>query len=116
MSMDLKEAQRIVKEFAERKGWKDEPGIDKFDHIHEELIEMSQHLRYLNLGERKKALEDKRELFEDGIGDVLFAVLRLANQLKVDAERAFGITRKEVERKYSGKGREHNIPFAVEKR
>lgn len=116
MSMDLKEAQRIVKEFAEKKGWKDEPGMDKFDHIHEELIEMSQHLRYLNLGERRKALEDKRDLFEDGIGDVLFGILRLANQLKVDAEKAFGLTRKEIERKYTGKGKEYNVPFVREKK
>jgi len=47
--LTLKEAQKIVKAFSERNSWKDEPNIDKFDHLHEELIEMSQHLRYKNV-------------------------------------------------------------------
>ena len=42
----MKDAQKLVKQFAENNQWKDEPNIDKFDHLHEELIEMSQHLRY----------------------------------------------------------------------
>ena len=42
----IKEAQKLVKDFAERNNWSDSPNVDKFDHLHEELIEMSQHLRY----------------------------------------------------------------------
>jgi len=50
----MKDAQKLVKSFAERNSWKDVPNIDKFDHLHEELIEMSQHLRYKSEDERKK--------------------------------------------------------------
>ena len=36
----VSEAQKFVKEFALKNGWKDDPNIDKFDHLHEELLEM----------------------------------------------------------------------------
>jgi hypothetical protein len=42
----LKEAQKFVKDFAKKNGWRNFPNIDKFDHVHEELIEMSRTLRY----------------------------------------------------------------------
>ncbi len=42
----IKECQKIVKEFADRNSWKDFPNIDKIDHLHEELVEISQHIRY----------------------------------------------------------------------
>ena len=41
MVKTIKEAQDFVKNFAEQKGWKDYPNIDKFDHLHEELIGMA---------------------------------------------------------------------------
>jgi NTP pyrophosphatase (non-canonical NTP hydrolase) len=109
--MKISEAQDLVKEFAKRNKWKDEPNIDKFDHIHEELIEMSQHLRYKGEKERKDITTKNREVFEDGIGDVLFSVLRLANQLDVDAEKAFGVASKRIAQKYQQKGKEHNIAW-----
>ncbi|MBI2232293.1 MAG: hypothetical protein HYU56_00060 [Candidatus Aenigmarchaeota archaeon] len=101
--MKIKDAQEIVKEFAKKNDWKDEPNMDKFDHLHEELIEMSRYLRYKNLNERKKMLEERKEIFEDGVGDLLFGILRLANQLDVDAEEAFELTHKKIIEKYNGK-------------
>ena len=78
-----------MKYFAERNGWKDTPNVDKFDHLHEELIEMSQFLRYKNEEERIKIIQEKKEVFVDGIGDLFFGMCRLANQLDVDIEEAF---------------------------
>lgn len=101
--MKIKEAQEIVKEFAKKNGWKDEPNVDKFDHLHEELIEMSRYLRYMDLPERKKTIQERKDIFEDGIGDLLFGLLRLANQLDVDAEDAFESAGKKIHQKYEGK-------------
>ena len=49
----MREAQAFVKYFAKKsfeatgdERWKDYPNVDKFDHLHEELIEMSRKLRY----------------------------------------------------------------------
>lgn len=105
----IKEAQGFVKDFALRNNWKDEPTIDKFDHLHEELIEMSKILRYKNLKERNKAIKDHKDDFEDGIGDLFFALLRLANQLDVDVEKSFDLVKSRIVEKYEGKKSEAKI-------
>lgn len=87
--MELNTAQNIVKEFAKNNQWDDAPCMDKFDHLHEELVEMSQLLRYRDKKERKEIIEKERDQFLDGVGDLLFGLLRLANQLNIDAEAAF---------------------------
>ncbi|MBT7902703.1 hypothetical protein HN587_02495 [Candidatus Woesearchaeota archaeon] len=99
----IKEAQQVVKDFAQRNGWKDSPNIDKFDHVHEELLEMSRYLRYKNEEDRVKIIQEKKEIFIDGIGDVFFAICRLANQLDVDIEDSFNMVKKEIFEKYDQK-------------
>ena len=103
--MEIVKAQRIVKDFAIKNKWKDEPNMNKFDHIHEELIEISQHLRYKNTDEMKNTIKKNKIVFEDGIGDLLFSTLRLANQLEVDAEKAFNKSSKRIFKKYARIGR-----------
>jgi len=70
----ISEAQQLVRDFAARNKWKDIPNVDKFDHLHEELIEMSQYLRYRTEKERLAIIRQKAELFKDGIGDLFFAL------------------------------------------
>ena len=55
----IKEAQKLVLDFASRNNWSNDPCVDKFDHLHEELIEMSQHLRYKSEEERKLIIQEK---------------------------------------------------------
>jgi NTP pyrophosphatase (non-canonical NTP hydrolase) len=105
----IKQAQNLVKQFAERNHWKDEPSIDKFDHLHEELIEMSQHLRYKNLEERKKFVAENKNIFTDGIGDLFFGTCRLANQLGVNVEEAFNFVKDEILAKYNHTNPENNL-------
>ncbi len=105
----MKEAQQLVKIFSERNNWKDVPNVDKFDHLHEELIEMSQHLRYKSEEERIKFVEENKDIFIDGVGDLFFGLCRLANQLNVDIEEAFNLVGKEILDKYDHKNSEDNI-------
>jgi NTP pyrophosphatase (non-canonical NTP hydrolase) len=105
----IKDAQLLVKGFAERNNWKDVPNVDKFDHLHEELIEMSQHLRYKSEEERIKFVRENKDVFVDGLGDLFFAMCRLANQLDVDLEDAFNLVKEEILKKYDHKGPENNI-------
>lgn len=105
----MKDAQTLVKEFARRNNWKDIPNIDKFDHLHEELLEMSQHLRYKTEEERIKLIQEKKEIFVDGIGDLFFGTCRLANQLDVDIEEAFNMVKTAILEKYNHKNPENNI-------
>jgi NTP pyrophosphatase (non-canonical NTP hydrolase) len=105
----IKEAQKLVKDFAKRNNWKDVPNIDKFDHLHEELIEMSQHLRYKTEKERIECIKEKKEIFKDGIGDLFFGTCRLANQLGVDIEEAFNMVSTEILAKYNDKNPENKL-------
>ena len=105
----IKEAQKLVKNFAKRNNWKDTPNIDKFDHLHEELIEMSQHLRYKTEEERVQCVKEKKEIFKDGIGDLFFGTCRLANQLGVDIEEAFNMVLTEILEKYNHKNLENKL-------
>lgn len=108
-SRTVKECQKIVREFAERNGWKDFPNIDKIDHLHEELVEISQHIRYKPKDEIGKFVDENRVLFEEEIGDLFFGTFRLANQFGVDLDRAFEITRKKAFEKYKNFGEENNV-------
>lgn len=105
----IKEAQKLVKDFSKNNAWKDFPNIDKFDHLHEELIAMSQHLRYKSKKECKDFVSKNTEIFEDGIGDLLFGLCRLANQLDVDVEQAFNLVQERIIKKYRNKKKELNI-------
>lgn len=105
----IKNAQKVAKFFAERNNWKDIPNVDKFDHLHEELIEMSQHLRYKSEEERKNFVEENKDVFIDGIGDLFFGTCRLANQLGVDIENAFNLVKDEIMAKYDHKDSENNL-------
>lgn len=101
-------AQALVRSFAKRNGWEDEPNIDKFDHLHEELIEMSQYLRYKSASERKRLVKKDHAVFVDGVGDLFFGLCRLANQLGVDIEDAFHRAASEILQKYNRESSESN--------
>ncbi|PCI24743.1 hypothetical protein COB57_03115 [Candidatus Peregrinibacteria bacterium] len=60
----MKEAQELLRAFSKRNEWKDVPNIDKIDHLHEELIELSQHLRYKEEAERIEFVEKNKEIFD----------------------------------------------------
>ncbi len=98
----FEDAQAFVQQFASENGWIDVPNLDKFDHLHEELLEMSRYLRYKDLDERLHVIRENRAIFEDGIGDLIFGICRLANQLQVDVTSAFNKAQSEILRKYAG--------------
>jgi len=109
--MQISEAQQIVKDWAARNGWQDIPNIDKFDHIHEELIELSQHLRYKSEAERVDYVKNNQDYFIAEMGDLFFGVCRLANQLGVDLEKGFLLTKDKARQKYQS-GKESNVPWS----
>jgi|SRR3989344_8575240 len=99
----ISEAQNLVNSFAKNNKWSDEPNIDKFDHLHEELIEMSKHLRYKNSKEMEVFIKENKDIFEDGIGDLFFALCRLANQLDINVEKSFNLVSERIMAKYKNK-------------
>ncbi len=105
----MKAAQEFAQKFAEKNNWRDITNIDKIDHLHEELTEISQHLRYKDEDERIKFVNSNKEVFVDGIGDLFFGTCGLANQLGVDVEEAFNLVKDSIVSKYSNKNKENNI-------
>ena len=99
----ISDAQNVVKKFAKDNKWSDEPNIDKFDHLHEELIEMSKHLRYKSSKEMTSYIKENRDVFEDGIGDLFFGLCRLANQLGIKVDSSFDLVSERIFAKYKGK-------------
>lgn len=54
-------------------------------------------------------LSNHKDIFEDGIGDTLFALCRLANQLGIDMTKSFNLVSKRILDKYNSKGKETKI-------
>ena len=77
--------------------------IDKFNHLHEGLVEMSQYLRYKSEKDRIESIKENKAIFKDGIGDLFFGMCRLANQLDIDIEEAFNMVQVEILNKYNHK-------------
>ena len=100
--MKIRDAQKVVKKFALQQEWDDHPCVDKFDHIHEELTEISHMLRYKNREERLQTIIDNKEKIQGEIGDIIFGLLRLSNQLQVDAQEGFEETTEKVKNKFKG--------------
>ncbi len=102
MDYSIEKIQQIVREFAKSRNWEDYPNIDKFDHVHEELIEVSQYLRYKSREEMEGFLSDPKNkaLIEEEMGDVLFVFARLANQLNIDLGKGFETTVAKVLKKF----------------
>lgn len=105
----IRAAQDLVKKFAERNQWSDTPNIDKLDHLHKELTEMSKHLRYKTEEERIRYVEENKEIFKDGVGDLFFGLCRLANQMNIDVEEAFNMVKDEIFSKYNHMEKENKM-------
>jgi len=100
--MKIKDAQEFVKSFAIKANWDDSPCIDKFDHLHEELIEMSKLLRYKDKEKMVQVINENNEQFKDGMGDLFFATCRLANQLNIDLEDSFNFVKYKIVKRFTG--------------
>jgi NTP pyrophosphatase (non-canonical NTP hydrolase) len=105
----IKEAQQSAKSFARHNHWKNIPNVDKIDHLHEELVEISQYLRYKSEKERIKFVKENKKIFVNEFGDLFFGICRLANQLGVDMEKAINLANEKIFNKYNHKKPENNI-------
>lgn len=85
----VKEAQKKIREFDEARGWDDNWNIkDLLLNITEEGGELWDLIKWIDEEKQKKVINEKKEEASDYIGDTLFLILKLANQMNVDAEKA----------------------------
>jgi len=98
--MEIKEAQEKIKEFDKARGWENCWDIkDLLLNITEEGGEMWNLIKWVDDEKQKKIAEGKKEEVSDYIGDTLFLLLKIANQTKVDAQKALEDTLNEYEKR-----------------
>lgn len=84
--MDVRDAQRRVQEFDEARGWDTFQPLEVFAAMSEETAEIWQRIAWVEDAEKRARAAQHREQMEFDVGDLLRLVLKLANQLDVDAE------------------------------
>lgn len=98
--MEIKELQDKIKEFDKARGWEDNWNIkDLLLNITEEGGELWELIKWVDEEKQKQILNEKKDEASDYIGDTLFLLLKIANQTKVDAEKALDDTLKEYEKR-----------------
>ena len=98
--MNIKEAQDKIKEFDIARGWEDNWNIkDLLLNITEEGGEVWNLIKWIDDEKQKKVVEENKGEVENYIGDTLFLLLKIANQTKVDSEKALNDTLEEYEKR-----------------
>ena len=98
--MEIKDAQNIISEFDEARGWSNQWNLkDLMLNITEETGELWNLIKWVDEEKQKQIIEAHKEEVSDFIGDVMFLLLKIANQTKVDSEMGLTNTLKEYEKR-----------------
>ncbi len=98
--MNIKELQDKIKEFDKARGWEDNWNIkDLLLNINEEGGELWELIKWIDDKKQKQILNENKGEVENYIGDTLFLLLKIANQTKVDSEKALQDTLEEYEKR-----------------
>lgn len=96
----LKQLQDKIKEFDSARGWEDNWNIkDLLLNITEEGGEFWNLIKWIGDEKQKEVIKNNKEEVENYIGDVLFLLLKIANQTNVDSEKALKDTLEEYEKR-----------------
>jgi NTP pyrophosphatase (non-canonical NTP hydrolase) len=98
--MEIKEAQNKLSTFDRARGWDKDWNIkDLLLNITEEGGELWSLIKWVDENKQKKIIAEKKEEASDYIGDTLFLVIKLANQMGIDASKALQNTLDEYEKR-----------------
>ena len=99
----VKKAQNKILEFDKARGWDGNWNIkDLLLNITEEGGELWDLVKWINEEKQKEVIAKNKSEASDYIGDTLFLVLKLANQMDVDAEEALNQTLSDYEKRMPG--------------
>ena len=98
--MGISEAQDKIREFDEARNWDKRWDIkDLLLNITEEGGELWHLVKWINEEKQKEVVAENKEEAADYVGDTLFLVLKLANQMGVDARKALDQTLSDYEKR-----------------
>jgi len=98
--MDIKELQNKIKEFDIARSWENDWNIkDLLLNITEEGGELWNLIKWIDKDQQKEVLKKNKDEAFDYIGDMMFILLKMANQMDVDAEVGLKNTLEEYEKR-----------------
>ncbi|MEX0877561.1 MAG: MazG nucleotide pyrophosphohydrolase domain-containing protein [Candidatus Spechtbacterales bacterium] len=98
--MKIKEAQNKIKGFDIARGWDNNWNLKDLSlNITEEVGEFWGLIKWIDDEKQKEVIENKKEEASDFIGDTLFLLLKLSNQMNIDASQALQNTLDEYEKR-----------------
>jgi NTP pyrophosphatase (non-canonical NTP hydrolase) len=96
----MKQFQNKIKQFDEARGWGDSWNVkDLCLNMTEEIGELWNLIKWVDDEKQKRIIVDNREEAGNFVGDVSFLILKIANQLGVDAEEELKKVLEEYERR-----------------
>ncbi len=98
--MEIKEAQNKIKEFDIARGWDDDWNLkDLALNITEEVGEFWSLIKWIDDEKQKEVIKSKKDEASDFIGDTLFLLLKLSNQMNIDSSQSLQNTLDEYEKR-----------------
>lgn len=98
--MKIKEAQNKIKEFDIARGWDDNWNLkDLALNITEEVGEFWSLIKWIDDEKQKEVIKSKKDEASDFIGDTLFLLLKLSNQMNIDSSQSLQNTLDEYEKR-----------------
>jgi NTP pyrophosphatase (non-canonical NTP hydrolase) len=98
--MEIKEAQNKIKDFDVARGWENNWNLkDLTLNITEEIGEFWGLIKWIDDEKQKEVIKNKKEEASDFIGDTLFLLLKLSNQMNIDASLSLKNTLQEYEKR-----------------
>lgn len=99
--------QKTVEKFIKARRWDEDHLYDVLLNLHEEIDEVWNIIKHLGKDRDKemlkKVIRQSKEELDDGIGDPLYLILKLAVMLNIDAEKAVQNRLREFEKRFPAK-------------
>jgi len=98
--MEIKEAQNKIKEFDKARGWESDWNLKDLSlNITEEVGEFWNLIKWIDNDQQKEVIRNQKDEASDFIGDTLFLILKLANQMGIDSSQSLRNTLGEYEKR-----------------
>jgi len=98
--MEINEAQNKIKKFDLARGWADNWNLKDLSlNLIEEVGEFWNLIKWIDTERQKEVIKHNKEEASDFIGDALFLLLKLSNQMGVDAAQSLQNTLNEYKKR-----------------
>jgi len=98
--MEIKEVQEKIREFDNLRGWGEDWNIkDLLLNITEEGGELWNLIKWIDDKKQREVISSNKVEASNYVGDTLFLILKLANQMNVDVSEALANTLNEYEKR-----------------